>query len=352
MLMSHTAGFGTPGFEDYQPDDPLPTLLQVLDGQSPAKGSAVRFRNAPGWMQDYSGGGVMVEQMVLEDVTGQSLEDLAQAKVFSPLGMRRSTFESPLSATRSNVARAHNSQGEPSAAPRGWESFAEVGASGLWTSANDLGRLISGLINSYQGRSDFLPQPLATAMMTEVSPGSFGLGPKLAGTGPGRHFFHLGANESYHAFIEGYPETGDGFAILTNGANGNALVLEIRNALADALGLGAHPPVHAVELRLPPSQDFVGRYNLDANVPMDVQRAAADSFEHPAFDINIVDGALQVKLPNQDRPTTLLPLGPAHFALAGLYTFGFEFRRDADGRVRGVTVSMPEANSIRYYGRE
>jgi len=352
MLMSHTSGFGVHGFADYQPDEPLPTLVQVLDGQAPAKGEAVRFINAAGLVQDYSGGGVTVEQLVLEDATGRSLSDLAAAEVFAPLGMRRSTFESPLSAGHGNIARAHDATGAPTALPRGWESFGEGGASGLWTSANDLGRLVSGLIRSYQGQSDFLPQPLATAMMTEVSPSAFGLGPKLGGAGLGRHFFHLGANQSYRAFMEGYPETGDGFVILTNGANGDQLVAEIRNALADAIGLGAHAPVQAVALRLPPSPDYAGRYRLDPAVPMDVRRALPDSFDYGSFQVNVTDDAVEVLLPGQDEPTLLSPLGPAHFVQSGLYTFGFEFRRDAWNRVRGVTVSMPEANSVAYYARE
>jgi CubicO group peptidase (beta-lactamase class C family) len=185
MLMSHTAGFGVHGFADYQPGEPLPTLVQILEGTGPAKNEAVRFKHPPGQRADYSGGGITVEQMTIEDATGQPLAALAESHVFAPLGMRRSTFESPLSAARGNIARAHDDKGMPTALPRGWESFAEVAASGLWSSANDLGRFLGGLIRSYQGRADFLPQSLATAMMTEVSPGVFGLGPRLGGSGAG-----------------------------------------------------------------------------------------------------------------------------------------------------------------------
>jgi hypothetical protein len=35
MLMSHTAGFNVHGFKDYQPGQPLPTLMQVLNGSKP-----------------------------------------------------------------------------------------------------------------------------------------------------------------------------------------------------------------------------------------------------------------------------------------------------------------------------
>ncbi|MCI4568950.1 serine hydrolase domain-containing protein [Lysobacter sp. CFH 32150] len=352
MLMSHTAGLGLHGFADYQPNEPLPTLVQVLDGQKPAKGEAVRFKWAPGLVNDYSGGGVTVEQAVIEDATGKPLQRLAEEQLFAPLRMRRSTFESPLSAARGNIAKAHNSDGAPAALPRGWESFAEAGASGLWTSANDLGRLVGGLIKSYQGRTDFLLQPLATAMMTPVSPGPFGLGPRLGGVGLGRHFFHMGANDSYRAYLEGYPETGDGFVILTNGTNGTQLSFEIRNALADAIGLGARPLLRSVAPRVPPSPDYAGSYRLDATVPMDLRRASADNFDYESLQVRITGDAAEIVLPGQDKPQPLLPLGPAQFVQAGLYMFVFDFRRDAWGKVRGVSVSIPEADSVAYYVRE
>jgi hypothetical protein len=208
------------------------------------------------------------------------------------------------------------------------------------------------LIKSYQGRSEFLPQPLATAMMTEVSPGPFGLGPRLGGTGPGRYFFHMGANDSYRAFLEGYPETGDGFVILTNGSNGTELSFEIRNALADAIGQDAHPLIRTVALRLPPSPDYAGRYRLDTSVPMDLRRASADNFDYDSLQVKVAGDKVEVVLPGQDKPQPLLPLGPAQFVQAGMYSFVFEFRRDAWGKVRGLSLSIPEANSVAYYARE
>ncbi|KRA16906.1 serine hydrolase domain-containing protein [Lysobacter sp. Root604] len=352
MLMSHTSGLGVHGFADYQPHEALPTLVQVLDGQAPAKGEAVRFKHAPGAVVDYSGGGVTVEQLALEDVSGQSLQALAQAQVFAPLGMRRSTFESPLSAARGNIAKAHDLDGDRVALPRGWESFGEGGASGLWTSANDLGRLVGALIKSYQGRGDFLPQPLATAMMTEVSPSVFGLGPRLGGSGQSRYFFHMGANESYLALMEGYPETGDGYVVLTNASNGGVLIDEIRNALADAIMPGARPPVRAVAPRLPPSPDFVGAYRLDPQTPMDLRRATADNFDYPGFRVNVAGDTVELLMAGREQPVRLQSLGPARYVYAGLYTIVFDFRRDAWGKVRGLTVAIPETDSVTYYLRE
>lgn len=351
MLLSHTSGLTVHGFQDYQPGEPLPTLLDTLDGKPPAKNDPVRLQREPGLLNDYSGGGVMVEQLVIEDVIGTPFETVARSQVFDPVGMRRSTFANPLPAERGNIAKAHDDKGAVTALPRGWQTFPELAASGLWTSANDLGAFVGALIRSYQGRGTFLPRAIATQMMTEVSPSWHGLGPRLDGAGSTRTFHHGGANDSYRAWIEGYLETGDGFVILTNGAQGGELMTEVRNALSDALGRGVNPPIRVVDLdlRSPAYADYAGAYRLDAAVPMDHRRALADFFDFAALDFRIADGAASVSLPGKDEPLALLPLTPTRFVAPDYATLEFEFHRDARGAVRAVSVARGASRA--YYRR-
>lgn len=234
-IMSHTAGLTVHGFPDYQPDEPLPNIVQILDGTPPAKNEPVRVDLLPGSESRYSGGGTTVEQLVIEDVTGLEFAEAARRYLFEPLGMSRSTYESPLPAEHGNIAQAHGPDGEPRALPRGWEAMPETAASGLWTTPSDFARLILALIESYQGDGDtFLRYETARDMMTEVPPGIFGLGPEIDGEGPTRNFVHGGANDSYRAFMAGYLAEGDGLVIFTNGARGSELIPEIRLAVAAA----------------------------------------------------------------------------------------------------------------------
>jgi len=235
-ILSHTAGFNVHGFQDYEPGEALPTAIQTLNGSLPAKNDPVEVNFAPGSGFAYSGGGVIVSQVLVEDVTGLSYEEAARRYVFDPLGMTRSTFANPLPASHGDIARAHDEHGAPAGLPRGWEAMPELAASGLWTSARDLALLVIALNESVRDEGTFLPQSLARDMMTRV-PGSWhGLGPRLNGAGETRDFHHGGANNSYRAWIEGHLATGDGLVVLTNGTDGHWIYSELRQSAEDAFG--------------------------------------------------------------------------------------------------------------------
>lgn len=351
MLMSHTSGLGVHGFADYLPGEPVPTLAQVLQGVPPAKNAPVTRRFAPGERNDYSGGAVTVQQMLLEDLTGHPFARIAKAQVFEPLRMKRSTYASPLPPAHGNIAHAHDEEGAPAALPRGYETFAESAASGLWTSANDLGAFVGAIIRSYQGRDGFLRRDTAVRMLTPVARSWFGLGPRLDGEGPSRTFHHGGANDSYRAWIEGYPETGDGFVILTNGANGNELAREIRNALTDMLDHGDNALLRTPANAPAPSADLAGRYRLDPQVPMEVRGAVADLLEDEMFEMQIVDARLAWRLPEEASVSMLHPLASNRYASAS-GSLRFVFHRGPDGRVQAVSVVHPASDSRALYRRE
>ncbi|WP_269790572.1 serine hydrolase domain-containing protein [Stenotrophomonas sp. Iso1] len=338
MLMSHTAGLTVWGFDDFQPGEALPTLLQTLDGIKPARNEPVRIDFAPGMRMRYSGGGVMVEQLVLQDTAGKSFEKIARESVFAPIGMHRSTFTNPLPATTTNVAHAHDNNGNAVALPTGWETFPEQAASGLWTNANELGAFVATLLSTYAGNSDFLPQPIAVAMMSEVAPSQHGLGPRLEGEGSTRIFHHGGSNDSYRAWIEGYPAHGDGFVILTNGANGGRLAAEIRNGLSDALGHGGNTVLRTITLPETALADFAGEYVLQTDLPREVGGNMIGYFEHDHLSVTL--GPSGLALASADVTRQLQPLTPNRFInpAADASQPRYEFLRDTRGKVHALLV--------------
>lgn len=342
MLLSHTAGLNVHGFEDYAPGAPLPTLLQTLQGAAPAQNQALRRVDAPGTRMRYSGGGVMVEQKVIEDRTGLPLERVARAEIFDPLGMRRSSFVGP-SATTANVAKAHDGDGRPVARPRGWQSFPEQAASGLWTSADDLARFVAALIASYRQPGGLLPQPLALEMMSEVQPSIHGLGPRLGGSGSMRYFHHGGANDSYRAWIEGHLVSGDGLVILSNGARGSELNAEIRNAIWDMLDPRFAPPVASIAMDLTQgaASTYPGRYRREP-LADDLSGNLA-AVEAQALTVSVVDGRLQLS-DGEDTVLALHALTPSRFiATPPPDAIECQFLRNARGEVYALALQRDDA---------
>ena len=93
-VLSHTAGLSVSGYPGYPAGAALPSLPQILDGVPPAIPDAVRVMQPPASAYAYSGGGYVLAQLLMEDVTGRSLAELAQEFIFAPLGMANSTFAS------------------------------------------------------------------------------------------------------------------------------------------------------------------------------------------------------------------------------------------------------------------
>jgi CubicO group peptidase (beta-lactamase class C family) len=87
QLLTHTAGLTVHGFAGYAAGAPLPTLVQVLDGEKPANSGPIRVDTEPGSIWRYSGGGYVVAQQLVQDVTGQPFAKLMHDTVLEPIGM-------------------------------------------------------------------------------------------------------------------------------------------------------------------------------------------------------------------------------------------------------------------------
>lgn len=95
-LMSHSAGLTVHGFPGYDVNDPVPTLVQIFNGEKPANTAPIRVDFVPGTQSRYSGGGVTIEQQLMMDVTGKPFPALMREIVLGKIGMTDSSYEQPL----------------------------------------------------------------------------------------------------------------------------------------------------------------------------------------------------------------------------------------------------------------
>lgn len=224
-LLNHSAGLTVHGFAGYQNDQPVPTLVQVLDGRKPANSAPVRVDVTSGTLWRYSGGGYEVMQQLVEDVTGKRFPQLARELVLDPLGMSHSTFEQPLPASlRQSAAAGHRLDG--SMIPGMWHTYPEMTAAGLWTTPSDLAKVVLELQSP-----KVLKAATVREMLTKVQ-GDYGLGLAL---GPGT-FSHGGSNRGYQCMMFAYVSTagagGRGAIVMTNGDAGGKLADEILRSVA------------------------------------------------------------------------------------------------------------------------
>jgi CubicO group peptidase (beta-lactamase class C family) len=102
------------GFPGYAAGAPVPSVVQVLNGQKPANTPAISLDTPPGTQWRYSGGGYSIVQLLLEDVTGSPFPKLVHEMVLAPVGMARSTYDQPLPASKlAEAATPYRADGNP-----------------------------------------------------------------------------------------------------------------------------------------------------------------------------------------------------------------------------------------------
>jgi CubicO group peptidase (beta-lactamase class C family) len=240
LLLTHQAGLPATNFPQKE-NAGDPTLVQVLKGESPAMNKPAVVESVPGTKWQYSNIGFVVIQQILEDVMGKPYSQIARETVFQLLGMKHSTFQYPLNQKlQAKEAMPHDADGiacEPAMPPTA------LAQGGLMTTPSDLAILAIELMRAYNGLSDrLLSKEMAHRMFRkelDLDPGMFGglplgegLGVMLYGEGENLVFAHPGSNfPGMNCWLFGYPKTGRGLVVMTNGAQGEILALEIISAV-------------------------------------------------------------------------------------------------------------------------
>ena len=234
-LLSHTSGtddgFGFPG---YKPGAPVPTLVQILNGEKPSNVRQVVVARTPLTAFKYSGGGITLVQLLMTDALKRPFQQMMHDTVLAPIGMRQSAYEQPLSPERDkNAARAHDRTG--AARDAKWHVYPELAAAGLWTTSPDLARFGIELQKSLQGTSNrVLNRATAQEMASPVGVGPFAIGMQMDKIGEGWYLNHGGSNWGFQCLLFVHKTKGYGFAAMSNADSGGRLIAEMRQRVAAA----------------------------------------------------------------------------------------------------------------------
>ena len=248
-ILSHSAGLTVHGFPGYEAGKPLPTLVQVLNGEKPANTEPVRVDTVPGTKWRYAGGGYVVMQQMLIDVLGEPFPEMMQRTVLKGFDMKESAYSQPLRDDwKQFAATGYRPDGRP--VEDGYHTYPELAAAGLWTTPSDLARFAIGIQNALAGKShDVISKGMAEQMLTRQIEND-GLGVFLDGQGSTLRFSHGGANEGFQCLLVAYAATGQGAAIMTNSDRGGGLIPEIMFAIAHEYGWQDYGPKERSQVKV------------------------------------------------------------------------------------------------------
>jgi len=224
ILLSHTSGF--PNWRAFEDDRKL------------------RIHFEPGTRYAYSGEGIVLAQLVVETVTGKSLQTLMDEKLFRPLGMTRTSmvwepgFESDFANGYDEYSRS-----------LGPEKRTQANAAGsMQTTLRDYATFLTALLNSkplgIRTTGLFFNREIAIhsahqfpSLNEETSSAndgirlSYGLGWGLYSSPYGKAFFKEGHDEGWRHLALCFREPGDGILILTNSSNGEGIFKPLIDAV-------------------------------------------------------------------------------------------------------------------------
>ena len=221
----------------------MPNIRALLDGNPVFGYSAVGVQNHPGSVFQYSGGGFLVLEHLLESLEKRSVQELTRP-FFDQLGLKNLSFDQK---TNSAVSYAHGYL-DSGTEVEGTRKMFPAFAAGAMGTALDYSRFLEALTQAYHSQQGQGPISHDTAIQllhsTDRSSQKFmgvniGLGVFIAEAGQNRFAIHQGANDGFRALsVHCYqgPDCGAGFVILCNAdENGVRFVAEAAQQILSEL---------------------------------------------------------------------------------------------------------------------
>jgi len=277
QLLSHTAGVNLPGFPGYNRGNKLPDIIQMLNGQPPANTPRIQAEREPGKQMVYSGGGVLISQLAVMDITHQAYGTYMENNVLTPLDMTKSSFTP--SASLDNIATGHYANGKEIYGR--YRLYPELAAAGLWSTPIDVAKYVIEIQLAYKGeRAKVLTQESAQMMLTPYQNTRAGLGVFIDTLNGVPYFQHAGVTSGFRCQYYGSVQGGDGVVVMTNGDN-DGLIKEIINSIArvyNLKGLDQSVIREIVSLTDADLQSYAGSYRLNPQFKLLIVKGGSELY--------------------------------------------------------------------------
>ena len=348
-MLTHTSGLrdwgSIAGIAGWPRTQRAHTHAHVIDIVSRQK--ALNFTPGTNW--SYSNTGYNLSAVIVARVSGQSFADFSRDRIFTPLGMTRTSWRDDFKRIVKHRAIAY----EPAA-----ESYRENmpfenvhGNGGLLTTVGDLLRWNENFVKPIVGDAAFVAQQQATAKLSDGrdQPYAFGLYVRPYRGVP--EVSHSGTTAGYQAFLTRFPDQHVSVAVLCNTAS--ATPTQYARAVAEiylggALGAsttttttaegggrgGRGRGASAADAFKPDAVDvaaYAGRYSSDE--------------AETEFTIALDAGELVLK----QRPDVVRRMRAVEKDVFAVPVIGtVTFRRDAAGRVTALSVRQDRVWDLRF----
>src|ERR1043165_3869799 len=198
-------------------------VMDILPRQT-----ALNFK--PGSEYLYSNSGFTLLAVIVKRVSGKSLRDFADDRIFKPLGMTSTHFHDDYTMLVPGRTSAY--------APRagGWRvsipNFDVYGATSLYTTVGDLLKWERNFDAPIVGDATTLARMQVVTPLTTGDTSSYGFGIALGRYRGARVIDHNGADAGYRAYVGRFPDQQLAIAIACNAATANTT--QLMHGVADA----------------------------------------------------------------------------------------------------------------------
>ncbi|MEL6141712.1 MAG: YceI family protein, partial [Bacteroidota bacterium] len=199
QLLYNRGKLGTPYKpEGYTPEQKIPNLLDIFNGQVPAKNQAFKYKGLRKEKGNLEHGGWLIGQLLLEDHYNLPFPKLMEQYYLQPLGMDNSFYAVALSPEQATTSAAGHWE-DGSMVPNQYFRYPELANHGLWTTPADFTKFVRHVMEAAKGKENrFLSQALAQQSITR----QFGQRSLLFHINEYKNLFWGGATKGFYFYMQ------------------------------------------------------------------------------------------------------------------------------------------------------